>query len=182
MVQVGFGQFSVRKVARAAGVSMGHLQHYFPRRGDLLRALLISLERDFLSNYKREIAPIPNPVERFVACARYVIDRSGDEHMVPLLREFWAMAARDDAVAGMLDDFYNGCRRLAASILLEANAELDTTIAMQRAAAAVSLLSGAFLYLDGWSEGEAVPGFRDYVLDTIASLPYGGYGDSAASA
>lgn len=172
MVSQGAGGFSVRKVAFAADVSLGHLQHYFPTRAALLDAMVESLENDFYSFYVENIAPIANPVERFVACAGYVLDKETEDDLVPLLREFWVLAVRDEAVAHALNDFYQACRRFAAKLLLEANADLEYEEARRRSCTAVCMLSGAFLYLDPWAVGHTQDGFREHLLELMSRLPF----------
>lgn len=176
LIEKGFSGFSVRKVAQAAGVSLGHLQHYFPTKSALLQAMLVSIEEEFYQHYLEEIVPIKDPVERFVACARFVLEVGPEHQHVPLLREFWVLASRDEAVAESLSEFYRSCRRFAAAMLAEANADLDWEEARRRSCTAVSALSGAFLYLDPWQGGDELDDFREHLIDLmrrIAFLPAG---------
>lgn len=172
MVEQGAGSFSVRKVANQAGVSLGHLQHYFPTRAELLNSMVISLEEDFYEHFVASISAVENPVERFVACAEYVLSMSANHELLPLMREFWAMAARDPEMAASLSEFYTACRDFATKIMLEANQELDREEAQRRSCTAVSVLSGAFLYLDPWHGDSGQIAFRDYLLQMMRSLPF----------
>lgn len=172
MREHGAGGFSVRKVAAEAHVSIGHLQHYFPTRADLLHAMVMSVEVDFYEYFLRHITPIRNPVERFVACAQYVLDHARHDDLIALLREFWAMSARDGDMAKSLSAFYTGCRRFVARMLCEANESLDYAEARRRSCTAVSALSGAFLYLEPWQRDEPPADFRDYLLGFIEQLPF----------
>lgn len=172
LIKEGTRAFSVRKVASAAGMSIGHLQHYFPDRAALLDAIIESLRTSFNRYFTSNIASILNPVDQFVACAKYINDQGPDRHMVLLLRELWALAAHDTKVARSLSDFYSDCRQLATKILRRANPKLDETEAGLRAATAISLLSGAFLYVHPWMEDAAVEGFSERILECVVSLPF----------
>ena len=39
-MELGYSRFTMRKVATAAGISLGNLNYHFPRKDDLLKALL----------------------------------------------------------------------------------------------------------------------------------------------
>lgn len=172
MVDQGAGSFSVRKVAAAAGVSLGHLQHYFPTRAALLNSMVISLEEDFYEHFVTSISSVEDPVERFVACAEYVLSMGAGHDLLPLMREFWAMASREPEMAESLREFYEACRDFSTAVLLEANSKLDREEAERRSCTAVSLLSGAFLYLDPWRGDSSQVGFRNHMLQMMRSLPF----------
>jgi AcrR family transcriptional regulator len=170
LVEQGAGGFSIRKVAQAAGISLGHLQHYFPTKSDLLNAMVDSLMKSFYRFFRHEVEPVPNPLDRLVACAGFILDQGPDERMVPLLREFWSMATRDPAIADSLSTFYAHCQRFLAEMLTEANPALDRSEIEHRSFTVISLLSGAFLFTFSWSGEAENPGFRDDVLASILRL------------
>lgn len=172
MVDHGAGSFSVRKVAAESGVSLGHLQHYFPTRAALLNSMVISLEEDFFDHFVASISSVEDPAKRFVACAEYVLSMGVKHDLLPLLREFWAMAGREPEMAESLREFYDACRDFSAGILLEANNNLDREEARRRSCTAISLLSGAFLYLDPWRGDSSQVGFRNHMMQMMRSLPF----------
>jgi AcrR family transcriptional regulator len=53
---VGHGQFSVQKVARAAGVYQGNVTYYWPRRRDLVLALAVRIVEDYLRTFEERAA------------------------------------------------------------------------------------------------------------------------------
>jgi AcrR family transcriptional regulator len=172
MVEEGAARYSVRKVAQAAGVSIGHLQHYFPTKIDLQVAMLDSIGAQFYEYFANEIAPVEQPVDRLEAIARYVLANDEDLNHVALMREFWVLASRDEQVAASLSAFYANCREFAAQVLIEANESLDEAEAERRSRTAVSLLSGSFLYLDTTFGGEPEGDYREHLLRTIRLLPF----------
>lgn len=165
----GAGEFSVRKVAQQARVSIGHLQHYFPTRDDLLCALVVRAEQDFYGYYRRHVAAIPDAQERIDACARFMLADSGRIGTLALLREFWSLASRNEAVAVAVEDFYTGLRRFGARLLKEANPALGAAAARKRACALIAMLSGAFLYT---GNDDANVGFRQFLLAEVRALPF----------
>lgn len=172
LVSRGYGGFSVRKVAKAAGVSLGHLQHYFPNRAVLLREALDSLALNFMYHFEQDIAPMESALDRLSACAEFILDRGPDEDMIALLREFWCIARQDQAVADSLSGFYKACVSLAARVMQEANTSLSKEQAVKRARVAVSLLSGAFLFIEPWGREREDPEFRDHIVQIVTRLPF----------
>ncbi len=51
LLEVGGAALTMRKVSDRAGISLGNLQYHFPKRDDLLKALL----QRFLSRYEQEV-------------------------------------------------------------------------------------------------------------------------------
>jgi AcrR family transcriptional regulator len=145
LVRQGAAGFSIRKVAEAAGISLGHVQHYFPTKGALLRAMAESLEHSFHRFFKHELEPVPNPLDRLVACAEVILDRGPDERMVPLLLEFRGIAMQDTGAAESLSGLHAECQRYVKSMLQEANPGHDATEIEHRALAIIALVSGALL-------------------------------------
>ncbi len=163
----GAAGFSVRKVSQAAGISLGHLQHYFATRADLLRAVLVDMEQRFHDHYKASISVIAEPVERLDACAEFILGDEVATFAAPLLREFWSLARRDEEIAESLDDFYTGFRLFTCRIVRDANPALDEQAALQISSALIGALSGAFIYLDQKQD----PQERRALLDYLQKLP-----------
>jgi len=168
----GAAAFSARKVAKSAGISLGHLQHHYPSKIALIRATVNACFKRLNRYYEAAIAPIPNPVDRLVATARYALCGEDQGRLMNLLRQFWAIAEHDHVLARSLNAFYARCRRLLATVLRQANPELSMAASLQRAAAAISLLSGAFLNLPSWSNHPGDDSFSEYVLANLVRLPY----------
>lgn len=168
----GAAAFSARRVAKVAGISLGHLQHYYPNKSALLRATVGACATRLARHYEAVIAPIPNPVDRLIAMAEYALHEEEKERLPTLMRQFWTIAEHDEALARNLTAFYTRCRRLFACVLRQANRDLSVPESLQRGAAAISLLSGAFLCLPNTSNGPWHDSFHDYLLTTIVKLPY----------
>jgi len=170
ILEHGAGGFSVRKVAQAAGISIGHLQHYFATRADLLRAVLVDMEQRFHDHYGRSIATIDDPLKRLDACAAYLLGESTGKSATPILREFWSLAARDEIVAEAMNDFYSGFRRFTTRIVQEADPRVDAATASQVSATLIATLSGAFIFLDDRNEDDQRQALRDYLQSIPAQL------------
>ncbi|MEM6672030.1 MAG: TetR/AcrR family transcriptional regulator [Planctomycetota bacterium] len=99
---------SMRKVAEHAGISLGHLQHYFSTKNDVLEGLVGShfelctaslrehIEGETATDARRVVAGL---VELGFAYAR-------DDDTGRVFREFWALSSRNPEVKEHLDAYY----------------------------------------------------------------------------
>ncbi|MEU7135984.1 TetR/AcrR family transcriptional regulator [Streptomyces sp. NPDC046261] len=146
----GHAELSLRAVATAAGVRLGHLQYYFPTRADLVsavlgRALDRSLERlrPLLAGRDTAAGPEPEPV------VRALLAEHDDVHLVRLFAELWALAARDEAVAAAVRRFYGDYQDQVAAFLRTRNPGLTDAFCQGRARVFVMLMEGAALFRSG---------------------------------
>lgn len=97
---VGHGQFSVQKVARAAGVYQGNVTYYWPRRRDLVLALAVRIVEDYLRTFDERMTgfdPTRDDWAETLVC--WMIEDAISEDRVRLLPELWSMANADAEVA-----------------------------------------------------------------------------------
>ena len=98
--EVGYGGFSVQKVARSAGVYQGNITYYWPRRRDLVRAVagrvIDEYRRTFLAGVDlstRGAADLASATLRWMVVDAVTVER------VRLMPEVWSMANADPQVA-----------------------------------------------------------------------------------
>lgn len=106
LMDFGYGQFSVQRVAARLGISAGNLNYYFPTRASLLEALI----RRTLAQYRRRVLAMGasgggRPAE-FGAVLRWLAEDAVSGPTSSLFRQLWAIAANDARVAGAMDEFY----------------------------------------------------------------------------
>jgi len=97
---VGHGQFSVQKVARAAGVYQGNVTYYWPRRRDLVLALAVRIVEDYLRTFEERFTTLDMTRSGWaedVVC--WLVDDAVSSSRVRLLPELWSMANADIEVA-----------------------------------------------------------------------------------
>ncbi|MFD3682239.1 TetR/AcrR family transcriptional regulator [Streptomyces sp. NPDC058613] len=153
LVGGGHGALSVRAVAEAAGVRLGHLQYYFPTRDSLLEAVLDRLLRRSLDRLA-EVAPgldegegaEPVPLERMI---ELLLAEQNDPGLVRVFVELWALAARDEAVATAVRAFYGRYADLVAEQIRLHLPGLPEADRRARAEAFIALLEGSALMRSG---------------------------------
>ena len=68
LVEQGYHNFSLRKVAAAAGLTLGNLQYHFPSKDALIKAMLDNCIQHYLDNFEElRSAAGEDPEEQFKA-------------------------------------------------------------------------------------------------------------------
>lgn len=99
-------------VARAAGVSIGNVQHYFPAREDLLAATFEAVNDASIDDWEAMADREPNAPERLSAMLRLAAwGRPGWEDIGwAIWVEFWAVAHRSERFREQYELIYNKWR------------------------------------------------------------------------
>ncbi|MEU6296320.1 TetR/AcrR family transcriptional regulator [Streptomyces erythrochromogenes] len=144
----GGAELTMRAVAEAAGVRLGHLQYYFPARSDLLAALL---DRVLAASLARvaALAEAGDAAEDPAAVLDTLLGDHEDPSLVRLFTEVWAMAAHDEDAAGAVRAFYAAYAGHVARFVLGRSPGLDPGTAHARAEVFVMLMEGASLFRSG---------------------------------
>lgn len=145
LVTTGGGELSMRAVATAAGVRLGHLQHYFPTHAELVAAVL---ER-VLGRSVERLDPLLDPAREEDALLRELLAEQQDARLVRLFAELWALAAHDPSVAAAVQAFYDRYRELVACFLAERHPALAEEERHARARVFIMLVEGASLFRSG---------------------------------
>ncbi|MFE4194302.1 TetR family transcriptional regulator [Paenarthrobacter sp. NPDC056912] len=150
LVTRGNANAAMRDFAAAAGVRIGHLQHYFPTRADLIRAVL---ERTLDRSLARlsEMSGIdvgPGAGERLAReeSARVfsaLLQEHSDPAGINMHLEIWALASSDEQAAVALRAFYVLYAEHVRDLVRRARPELGGSQQAGIANAIVSLFEGA---------------------------------------
>ncbi|WP_326586848.1 TetR/AcrR family transcriptional regulator [Streptomyces sp. NBC_01294] len=166
----GGAELTMRAVADAAGVRLGHLQYYFPARSDLLAALL---DRILTASLAR-VAALTDASGADAgagagadadagagadtnadadAGAEAILDTVlGDHDDLPLVRlftEVWSMAAHDEEAARAVRAFYAAYAGHVAEFIRGRSPALTPAAAAARAEVFVMLMEGSALFRSG---------------------------------
>lgn len=158
LVTSGNANATMRNFADASNVRLGHLQHYFPTRSDLMQAVLERVLQRSLA-WMRETTGIDldvggdTPISR-METARIVasmMQQQNDPTTVRLYVEIWAMAASDAEIAAVLRDFYAHYAGYVEVILNRAQPELEAGARRAKANSVVALFEGAAIVSAGFA-------------------------------
>lgn len=96
--------FSVAKVAKAAGISQGNLTYHFPKKSDLLAAVVAQLIERYQSIIDFQIAPTAGGLTaKFL---KFMLDNAANPTVINSFIFLWVNALKDTTTAKQLATFY----------------------------------------------------------------------------
>ncbi|MEU6314974.1 TetR/AcrR family transcriptional regulator [Streptomyces sp. NPDC047014] len=164
----GGAELTMRAVADAAGVRLGHLQYYFPSRSALLAALLDRILAASLSRVAA-LSASGDPG----AVLDTVLGEHEDLPLVRLFTEIWSMAAHDEESAAAVRAFYAAYAEHVTAFVRDYSAHPDPATAQARAEVFVMLMEGSSLFRSGIT-GRPGPETEAVLRSTLLTLLEGG--------
>ncbi|WP_072687133.1 TetR/AcrR family transcriptional regulator [Rhodococcus marinonascens] len=146
----GNANAALRDFAAEAGVRIGHLQHYFPTRADLIRAVLDRAMARSLARLAEatgldaddgaEPAVTREDTQRML---EVLLAEHDDVGFVRLYREIWAIAGGDEPTAAVVRAFYRKYVDFVADLIACARTSVSEEQRNALAEIVVSLLEGS---------------------------------------
>ncbi|RJO70917.1 TetR family transcriptional regulator [Nocardia panacis] len=167
LLESGHGELTMRAVAAAGNIRLGHLQYYFPNRADLVGAVL----RRALDRSLQRLTPLLTEAESDGG-AKDLVRLLLAEHDICSMRlysELWALASRDETVAAAVREFYRAYQEQVAQVVRARRPELSADACAARARVFTAVLEGASLFRTGIA-AEADAGSDAVLIDLAARL------------
>ena len=134
LIEEGYREFSLRKIARRAGVSIGRVQHHFPNKEILLSMMLDDVISAYLEAFDSLIEEFEPPEEQLRAVVRHVVEDLGTKETTHFFPELWSLANHDpkcDQLSlTMYDKYQDVYRRIIPAINPELSAKQIETAAL----------------------------------------------------
>lgn len=137
LIDSGYANFSLRRVAEEAGLSLGNLQHYYPNKEILVGAMLDRVIEAYLQRFARIRASAQDPETEFRELVANVFLDLGTRRTTVFFPELWSMANHDREVARHMERMYQRYREVLAGSIARLNPALDAQ-AVRRLALFVS--------------------------------------------
>src|SRR6185312_163913 len=104
--------FSIRSVAKEAGLSMGAVQHFYPTRDKLLAAMLELVVNEYEAAYERVFSELPfNGEARLLGIIEYLALDITRAETRQFFFALWALGCRNKSVAALIEEMYSHHRR-----------------------------------------------------------------------
>lgn len=145
----GYHDFSVRKVAREAGMSLGNLQQFFKTKEDLLTGVLIQVNLTY-DQAIREMFDTPSRTggSRFDAVMVRLLEDTADTKIVQVFSEIWTLSVRYDFAREIFQLMYNFIIDFLSDLIRDEKQDLSRVEANYRAAQIIALVEGHHLLLN----------------------------------
>ena len=172
LVQSGYGDFTMRRIADQAGMKLGNLQYYFPTKSDLLQALLEGeFDRYTLERQKLVGESNATPKSLLNKLLDYILRDQENARCCSIFWELWALSTHDTGAAKVMDKFYQAYCAEIATLFREVNPNLGKRAAERRAALAVSMLEGlSLLRGHGKTRHSNINGIENELRETLLAL------------
>ena len=128
LVEAGYHNFSLRKVASSAGHTLGSLQYYYPTKAALLNAMLDNCISRYVDRFEeiRKNAGT-DPEEQFIALVHWIVHDLKSEHTTRFFPEVWSLSNHDEHAANFMDAMYGRYREVLIDVIALINPKLRTT-------------------------------------------------------
>ena len=146
LIDSGYHNFSMRKVATKAGVSVGNLQYYFPSKDKLLEALLDHVIQNYLDTFLLFRGQY-TPKEQFIKMIKTVIKDLSTKFTTVFFPELWSMANHEKHISEIMDQMYGKYRALIADVIRDINPTLNECQAQRLSVFITASLEGHTIFI-----------------------------------
>jgi AcrR family transcriptional regulator len=124
----GYATFTMRLVAKTAGISLGTLTYHFTTKNELIKSLISRLLEGYLQQFENIFEIHEDPEKQVERLVYWVMKEIAvDEETVAIAREVWAMALHDEAIRDIVDDFYDELTENLVTVLGQFRPDLNGT-------------------------------------------------------
>jgi AcrR family transcriptional regulator len=139
--------FSIRSVAKEAGLSLGAVQHFYPTRDKLMAAMLEYVVNEYEAAYDRVFSELPfNGEERLLGVIEYL----AFDITRPPTRQFffalWALGCHSKFAATLIEEMYFHHRRQLAALIGAARPGFTEEQCFELAVQVAALIEGLMVF------------------------------------
>lgn len=146
LLDSGYHNFSMRKVATKAGVSVGNLQYYFPSKDKLIEVLLDHVIQNYLDTFLLFKGQY-TPKEQFKKIIKTVIKDIKTKFTTVFFPELWSRANHEKNISEIMDQMYGKYRTLIADVIREINPNLNECQAQRLSIFMTASLEGHTIFI-----------------------------------
>lgn len=140
LIEAGYADFSLRKVAERLGIRLSNLQYYFPTLVELLSALFT---RELDRARERFEASGSKDLEALLVM---LLNEQDDDGSCRLFWELWALSARNRDIADIMAGFYQRYSTAVESLIAQASPEMRPAQRRRRAVLITAMIEGLSLF------------------------------------
>lgn len=146
LINAGYANFSMRRVATEAGVSVGNLQYYFSTKDALTAALLDSVVEDYLLDFDA-MRSSGTPKEQFERIVRAVFEDLRNPDTTRFFPELWSLSNHEPQLTAKVDGMYARYRAVLAELVTAINPRVGKEKAAQLAVFFSSSIEGHTMFV-----------------------------------
>jgi AcrR family transcriptional regulator len=126
LIDQGYHNLSMRRVAAAAGLTLGNLQYYFPSKDALIKAVLGNCIQRYLDMFEQIRANAgADPVKQFESLIAEILRDLNTKNTTVFFPEVWSLANHDENATRSLDAMYEKYRLVLIEVITLINPTLS---------------------------------------------------------
>ena len=163
VVDEGYHNFSLRKVAAAADLTLGNLQYYFPSKDSLLKAMLDNCIDRYLTKFETIRASAgKDPQAQFIGLITEILRDLNTRRTTIFFPEVWSLANHDDHATEFMDAMYDSYRLVLIEVIALLNPALSSAQQRRLAIFISSSIEGHTMFI---GHGKAWESETDNIID-----------------
>lgn len=172
IVDEGYGELSMRKIASKAGISLSNLQFHFSTREDLLGAVMTQLASRYLEQYRTLAGNAHlSSEERLEVALRHTLAGNREPRTQAIFFNMWAIAQTQESARSIVEQIYVAQRAELSRFIGEAHPSLSAHDCSLRAALISCQIEGLMSLIP---QREAYPhsldGIEEEAMRTMLAL------------
>jgi AcrR family transcriptional regulator len=142
LVDEGYENFVLRKIAKNIGIQPGNLQYYYPTKNELLWEVLTPEIDKYEDNYEKIVAQGTSKAAKVLAMVDFLLKDITVKSTCNIWFTIWALAPHDKEVADIMDRFYQTYIGALAKLLQRSIPDLHPRRANHLARIITALMDG----------------------------------------
>ena len=143
----GGSQFSIRRVAKEAGMSMGALQHFYPTRDQLLASVLEFVTNEYEAEWEQVSRDFPfNGEDRLMRAIEYLVGDVQSTETRQFFFSLWALSCHNKFSATLQEEMYAQHSRNVAAFVGAARPDFSERQCLEAAIQIIALTDGYMLF------------------------------------
>jgi AcrR family transcriptional regulator len=146
-LRAGDAGFSMRNVAKEAGMSMGAVQHFYPTRDRLMAAMLEYVVNEYEAAYERVFKELPfNGEARLLGVIDHLVLDITRAETRQFFFALWSLGGHNKFAAAFVEEMYTHHRRNLAAFIGAARPGLSEERCFEAALQIAALIDGLMLF------------------------------------
>lgn len=126
LLDEGYQALTMRRIAKACGITVGNVTYYYKTKDDLIRDLTSSVLESYIDVFSHIAEDKSLTVEeRFVAVVRLILEDITSKKTTHFFPELWALANHDPFIAERVNEMYIGARKVLNTLIPALNPSLN---------------------------------------------------------
>ena len=170
LIEDGYANLSLRRLAQRCKMRLGNLQYYYPTRDSLVIAFIGEWIRMEVRERHQLALAEGNMLLRANQWVEDFFNHLSKASNRILLSEVWAMASHDDVARETLSGWYEDMRHFYSGLVRVANPKLSQEEAEQRTMLLISLVEGLAPQLNHVFRPEFVPALVGQMRKAVEAI------------